>query len=611
MVPARQAFAVYCILSDSWDVAPGEPTMKTMLRQHNGTRFAVHFVVLLTGASAAFSQDCIDSLCFVDRGQTGEIVLGQPRGGLSVIDFDNDGWQDLVIADLPPSTTLLFRNVPDPVNPKRRNFQNVTAGSGLNDADNVALSFSVLVADYDNDGFQDVFLSGQGAGGGYGRLYRNNGNGTFTNVSVSSGVRALAISVLSASFNDVDLDGDLDLLLVPSSGSPVAPRLLLNNGNGTFSNGGSLLPALPAMGTVYAHGWMDYDGDGWHDCFIPGTGAPVILKNVSDGNGGRRFVNSAGAAGFVSLGPAPMGVAFGDHDNDGDFDICFTDATGGTYYNDLGDTLVRVFPFSTIFGWGTSWFDIDNDGLLDNYQCGSHSGANFNRLHRNLGGGMWQDVSGILNSPFASSQHSVLVDFNNDGRQDLITINPGNPPHVVSVNENISSTNNRWFAVKLVGDGVSVNRDAVGAVVRVYFDGFAHIRQVASGTSTNATEDMRVHFGLGPADTVDSVEVLWPRLGTLAERTEVYAGPFVTDQIITLTVGAAACDPVHGDVHPVGPPTGNCLVTLDDILCVLNGFSQPLTCPGADLVPCGGNGLINLDDILSVLAAFGGAHLCR
>ncbi len=561
-------------------------------------------------AFTASAQICVDSTCFIDRGQTGEIALGHPRGGIAVIDYDNDGWQDLVIADLPPASTMLLHNVPDPNDPLRRTFVSIPNGGGLSDFDNVAFCFSVLVADYDNDGFQDVFFNGGGMDGGPGRLYRNNGNGTFQNVSVSSGVRANAISVLSASWNDFDLDGDLDILLVPNSGSPVAPRLLVNDGDGTFSNGSAHVPTLPALGTVYAHGWGDYDDDGWQDCFIPGTSNPIILKNVSDGSGGRIFVNSSATAGFTSLGPAPMGIAFGDHDNDGDFDLCFTDATGGTYYDDVGGTLVRTYPFVTIFGWGTSWIDIDNDGDLDNYQCGSHSLANFDRLHRNLGDGQWQDVSSVLNGPSAASQHSVLVDFNSDGRQDLITVNPGSPQFNVSVYENVSTTGHHWLAVKLVGDGVYVNLDAVGAIVRVTAGGITRIRQVSAGTSTNATEDMRAHFGLGTATTVDQIEVLWPRAGTIQQRTQVFEGPFAVDQIITLTAEGAPCEPVYGDIFPVGPPTGDCVVSLDDILCTLDGFSQRSDCPTGDISPCGGNGIINLDDILHVLGAFSGVNAC-
>jgi hypothetical protein len=227
-----------------------------------------------------------------------------------------------------------------------------------------------------------------------------------------------------------------------------------------------------------------------------------------------------------------MGISAGDFDGDGDLDLCITDAIRGTYYRNNGTTLTEVTPFATFFGWGTTWLDVDNDGDLDNYQAGSHSTANVDHLTRNLGNGQWDDISAALNTTALPSQHTVQVDFNNDGRQDLITINPNVPS--VNVYENLSTTGNHWLKLQLVGNGVTTNRSAIGAMVRITAGGKTQVREIISGSSTSATEDLRAHFGLGSAVQADRIEVVWPRQGTLVNRTSVYQGPFAADQILTL-----------------------------------------------------------------------------
>ncbi|GMV97161.1 MAG: hypothetical protein AMXMBFR83_15200 [Phycisphaerae bacterium] len=507
--------------------------------------FTVLSLILAVRHPAADAITTIDGVRFVDRGGSGEIALGNIRGGLAVLDFDRDDWPDLVIRDSAGRPSRLFHNRPEANRPDGRTFVDVTAGSGLDDADGTARSgFGVVAVDYDNDGYPDVFMTGGGGpGGSYGLLYRNNRDGTFANVSEASGVRGTGRSPESVSCTDYDLDGWVDLFMCFQNGSPF--RLLRNNRDGTFSDAGGLLPAVPASNHIYAHMWMDYDHDGYADCFvlINSGGPPVLLRNVADGNGGRRFINAAASAGFTRLGPAPMGIAAGDYDGDGHLDLAITDASVGTYYRNLGSGLVEVFPFRTFFGWGVTWIDVDNDGDVDNYYVGSYANPNHDRLMRNLGNGQWADVSAALNTVSLSSQHSVQVDFNNDGRQDLVTINPGSPGLFVSVYENLSTTGNHWLKVKLAGNGATVNRDAIGAVVRLTAGGVTQVREVISGSSTTATEDLRLHFGLGQSTAADRIEVIWPRKGALATRTDVYDGPFAADQILTLT----APPPAAGD----------------------------------------------------------------
>jgi hypothetical protein len=526
-------------------------------------------------AQTTRGQTCIDGICFVDSAAAGQIVLGNIRGSLAVLDYDNDGYPDLVVADNPGLPHRLFHDVASPSTPGGRTFVDVTAGSGLDDADGTARGGGgTVAADFDNDGDTDIFIMGRlTSNNSFGLLYRNNGNGTFTNVSVSAGMRFTGYVPDSVSWNDYDLDGYVDLLVCNLTGSIKRALLLRNNGNGTFTDVTELmLPSWPMPTHVYSHGWMDYDADGYTDGFILiNQAAPVLLKNVDNGAGGRTFINSAATAGFTQLGPAPMGFAAGDYDGDGDLDLAITDAVVGTYYRNDGGSLTQFYPFATFFGWGVTWIDADNDGDLDNYQAGSWGAANVDRLHRNLGNGAFANISTALNTTSLASQYSVQIDFNNDGRQDLITINPGTPGQFISVYRNISTTPNHWLKVRLRGTG-SINRDAIGAVVRLTAGGVTQVREVVSGSSTTATEDTRPHFGLGAGTSAERIEVLWPRTGAMPCRTEVFWGPFAADQIVTLAAGDGV---IPGDLNDDGQ------ITLADI----DGFVTCLTGPGAMVAP--------------------------
>ncbi|MCG3126463.1 MAG: hypothetical protein CHACPFDD_01299 [Phycisphaerae bacterium] len=520
-------------------------------------RNVTFYPMMALAALSASGQTSIDGISFVDRNLSGEVVLGAYRGGVAVIDYDRDGWMDLIIGDNFGLPTRLFRNVSDTMRPGARTFLDVTVGSGLNDADgNARSAVGIVVGDYDNDGDDDVYVIGRSnPATSFGLLYRNDG-GTFINVSDAAGVRvSTTTNPESASWCDYDVDGDLDLLVCCNLAPPYM-FLFRNNGNGTFADASSLLPAVAGFGHVYSHSWLDYDRDGWPDCFpitASGAGHDVVLHNVPDGAGGRKFVNVADALGFTNLGPAPMGIAAGDYDGDGDLDLGISDALVGTYFRNDGGSFAHITPFSTMFGWGVDWLDVDNDGDVDFYTAGSWSTANFDNLQRNLGGGAFQDISATLNTASRATQYSAQVDFNNDGRRDLIAINP---THSVSVYENVSTTGGHWLALQLRGDGVRVNRNAVGAFVRLTAGGVTQVRELVSGSSTTATEDLRLHFGLGAADVVDQIEVQWPRLGALALRDEVFEGPFAADQMLTLaptlSPGDMNCDgSVNGfDVEP-------------------------------------------------------------
>jgi len=525
----------------------------------------VWVTILLMAATEGLSQDAINGIEFAERNRTSEIVLGAYRGGIGVVDFNRDGWPDLAVGDNPNRPKRLFQNVPDSARPGGRNFIDVTAGSGIEDLDGTAReSVGVLAADYDNDGDEDLYFVARGAGT-FGVLYQNDGTGHFTNVSVAAGVRRPAPNAECASWCDFDLDGDLDLIAFGNQGSPYA-TLLRNDGNGTFSDATSLLPLISTTAHFYSCTWMDYDGDGWPDCFpltSAGAAYDLVLHNIDDGQGGRRFENVASQIGFVGLGSAPMGIAQGDFDGDGDLDLGISDAIVGTYFRNDSGHFTRITPFATMFGWGVDWIDVDNDRLLDFFTAGSWGTARLDNLQRNLGGGAFANYSPALNTTALATQFSAQVDFNNDGRQDIIAVNPNVS---VSVYENVSTTSNHWLRVTLRGDGVRANRDAVGALVRVTAGGVTQLRPLLSGSSTTATEDMRLHFGLGDATVVDRIEVLWPRAGSIQSRTERFLGPISADQALTL---APADSVLAGDLNCDGA------LTADDVPAFITALLDP------------------------------------
>ncbi|MGE3106724.1 MAG: FG-GAP-like repeat-containing protein [Phycisphaerales bacterium] len=504
----------------------------------------------VSGVASAQSPVCIENICFVDHGASGQIDLGPRFGSLSVIDYDRDGYPDLVVRDSTTFLARLYHNIPDPLGLGARTFVDVTESSGLAEYAGVGVTpEGAHVADFDNDGWSDLYLSGlRGGDPTSGRLYRNVG-GAFIDVTASAGVAAAGDEPESASWVDFDLDGNVDLMIASRTGSAHPLLLLRNRGDGTFEDASQILPAFAGWSRMYAHTWTDIDGDGYPDMLGIPTSGPLLLRNLSDGAGGRVFVEAALASGFDLLGPAPMGISAGDYDNDGDFDFGLSNGEVGVYYENDAGQFTRRPLLTSIFAWGILWVDVNNDGWVDHYQAGSAGRAqNHNILFINRGGGVFEDISPALNDLLVSSQHAVQVDYNNDGRMDLVTINPYNTPTFVSVSENVSTTGNHWLKVHARGDGVRVNRDAIGAIVRVTAGGVTQSREIASGSSTNSNDDLRAHFGLGASSAVERIEIVWPRVGTIESRTDVYPGPYAGEQILELLPRCPADFNGSGDV---------------------------------------------------------------
>jgi len=516
-----------------------------------------------------------------------QYIFESVEGGVAVFDFDNDGWPDIYFVN---GTTMELGNGPHaPVGKLYRNrhdgsFEDVTLHSGI------ALSgwcFGAAVGDYDNDGFDDLFISClQGN-----HFYRNNHNGTFTDVTDRTGVRGAGFST-SAAFGDYDNDGYLDLVVAryvdvdpahpPEFGKgpfcsyrglPVycGPRgltgerdlLYHNNKDGTFTEVGAQLGIDPrhyyGLGVI----WGDYDNDGRLDLYIANDStASLLYHNVTPPGGPARFEEVALPAG-VAYGPdgheqAGMGVDFGDYDADGWMDLIktnFSDDAPNVYHNDRDGTFTDLTFESglgevsrTSLGFGIAFADLDNSGLLDIVVANGHvnpqvdlqpmgiSYAEPNFLFRNVGNGRFVESRRIAGPGFseaAVNRGLALIDFDNDGFTDLIfTHLDGSPALLHNERAGGELTQHHWLAMKL--QGTRSNRDGFGARVKVTQDGASQTREVRSNFGYLSASDPRPHFGLGSNSHPVDIQVHWPS-GTVDILHNI-----AIDQFILLKEGASS-----------------------------------------------------------------------
>ena len=494
--------------------------------------------------------------------------------GCGWIDYNQDGLLDLYLVNgaatraftpKRPLHSALYRNNGDGT------FSDVTLNAGVG-AEGL-FGMGVAVADYDNDGFPDLFVLG------YGRciLYHNNGNGRFTDVTAKAGVENVGRWASSAAWFDYDNDGKLDLVIAnyvdwspdhnfycgdkgpgmrsychPDDFHGLPPTLYHNNGDGTFTDvskpSGIGLKGGNGLGVVT----FDYDNDGWQDVFIANDHMPNFLFHNNRDGTFREVGYMAGVA--VSADgqfEAGMGTDAADTTGSGRLDLIVghLDMQLARVYQNLGDqtfedtTLRSKLAYSTyhISTFGAVFMDYDNDGARDLFLANGHVLDNIELYHsdtkyaepklmfRNNGHGVFENVSDRLGADLLLprvSRGTAVGDFDNDGDLDILVNNCGQPPQLL---RNDGGNSNHWLEILLIG--TKSNRDGVGARVTVIAADLTLYDQRKGGMSYQSAQDPRIHFGLGQQTVVDSIEILWPS-GTKTKLTGVKS-----DQIIAIKEG--------------------------------------------------------------------------
>jgi enediyne biosynthesis protein E4 len=495
-------------------------------------------------------------------------------GGVAVLDYNNDGHLDIFFTngasipslqkDDPSFFNRLFRNNGDGT------FTDVTEKAGLA---GIGYSMGVAAADYDNDGFVDLYVTGVNRN----QLFHNNGDGTFTDITEKAGVSGVIPGfgkpwAVTAGWFDYNNDGLLDLFVVnyldyniktsplcnnqslPAYCSPNnfqgTPNILYrNNGDGTFSDVSKQSHVSEYVGKGMGVAFADYDNDGFTDIFVSNDSFQnYLLHNNGDGTFSDVALTAAVAYNQNGKTVAGMGADFRDIDNDGKPDIFHTAMFGDSFslYRNLGEghfddatSAAGLTAFTSRFtAWGTGIFDFDNDGNKDIFTANAEILDNVmeiyhrpfalpNSLFRNKGNLTFDDLSSRAGKSFsvpAAHRGAAFGDFNNDGKIDMVvTVLNGSPELFM----NRSKNHNHWLLIKLVG--VKDNRDGLGTKIKITTSNGVQYNEATTAVGYNSSSDKRVHFGLGDAAVVDRIELRWP-----SGITQMLSNIKV-DQILTVT----------------------------------------------------------------------------
>jgi enediyne biosynthesis protein E4 len=487
--------------------------------------------------------------------QTNKYLLETTGCGVAMLDYDNDGFLDLFFVN---GTTLDgFPRGQEPTSHLYRNrgngtFEDTTAKAGLA---LVGWGQGVCAGDYDNDGFDDLYVTFWGQN----RLFRNRGNGTFEDVTARAGLTTPTRWGAGCAFVDIDRDGLLDLFAanyidfdlktapVPESGLcrykgiPVACGppglpggknvLYRNTGRGTFTDVSTAAGITRAAGT-YGLGvsTLDFDDDGWTDVYVANDSNPSTLYRNRRDSTFEDIAIPAGCAYSQDGKPqAGMGLAIGDYDRNGTIDIFKTNFAGdtSTLYTNLGEGLCEDRTFASgigmatrWLGWGVGFLDLDHDGWLDLFLVNGHvypevsqirTEAGYEQrkvIYRNARNGRFEEITERLGPPVTTpraGRGAAFGDVDNDGDVDVAVNNVHDTPNLYRLDVAGPTS---WTQLKLVG--TTSNRNAIGARVRIVAGGATLVRQVHGGGSYYSQNDLRVHAGLGDAAKIDRVEVRWP-----------------------------------------------------------------------------------------------------
>jgi enediyne biosynthesis protein E4 len=504
-------------------------------------------------------------------------VIESMSGGVGLFDCDNDGKLDIVTIN--GSTVDRYHDGGDPMitlyhQEPDGTFKDITKAAGLTRR---GWGMGVAVADFDNDGWLDIYVTGYGSN----VLYRNLGNCKFEDVTEKAGVRGGGFST-GAAWADYDRDGHVDLFVsryvhvdinnLPEFGRDKFCRykgvlvqcgpwglqgesdlLYHNRGDGTFEEvsvraGVHDSEGRFGLGVV----WGDYDNDGWPDLLVANdAGANYLYHNNHNGTFSDVALLAGVALSGAGLEQGNMGVDFGDYNHDGWLDIVdttFADQPKTLYRNlghesfeDVSQTAQISQASLPYVAWGTGFVDFDNDGWPDILIANGHvypqvdsikEGARYRQplfLHINKHDGTFEDASatsGLADLPMASSRGVAFGDIWNDGAIDALVLNVGEPPFLL---RNHLANGNHWVEFKL--EGTKSNRAAIGARLTIRSGKLVQFNEVRGGGSYLSQNDLRLHFGLGTNTKIDSIEISWP-----SGRQE-HLDSLAVDQIYTIEEG--------------------------------------------------------------------------
>lgn len=517
-----------------------------------GPTSEVQFVDVTKQSKVDFTQE--------NSATSNKYLIETMGGGVALLDYDNDGRLDIFFTN----GALIDDPMPDTKTPDKSDkkfwnrlyhqnadgtFTDVTEKAGLTGMTQGYYSMGVAVGDYDNDGFEDIYVTGFGGN----ILYHNNGNGTFTDVTKQAGVGAAGWSA-SSGFVDYDNDGKLDLFVTryldwnfktnrycgekrpgyraychPDNYEGVTNILYHNNGDGTFTDvsekAGIANPHGKGLGVAFA----DYDGDGHTDIFVANDSVQCFLYH-NNGNGTFTEVGLLAGVGYNEDGKtfAGMGVDFSDYDNDGLPDIVITDLSNERYilFRSNGDGSFRdvtnqsgmgsaTLAFS---GWSTHFFDFDNDGWKDLFVAQSHvmdtiekTSPNLRYLEpplllRNQSGHFTRVLAGDAFQRAWAGRGAAFGDLDNDGDVDIVVSNVGQKAYVL---RNDGGNAKNWIGIETVG--TKSNRDGIGARIKIVStSGMTQYYTVNTAVGYLSASDKRVIAGLGDDPTAKLIEIRWP-----------------------------------------------------------------------------------------------------
>jgi enediyne biosynthesis protein E4 len=509
----------------------------------------------------------------VNGGTPDRLLLEIMGSGGLFFDYNEDGWVDVFIVD---GGSLVNAKVDatarDRLYRNRGNgtFEDVSAASGITHS---AYGMGTCAADYDNDGWTDLYVTAVGPN----RLYHNDGGKRFSDVTAKAGVAGSPVFSTSCAFMDVDRDNDVDLFVVnyvdaridnnafcgdttkkiriychPLNFAPLQNVLYRNNGNGTFTDVSREAGIAGHKGNGLGIVSGDYDDDGLPDIFVANDTTPNFLFH-NEGRGVFKEVALLSGVAVAADGRARagMGTDFGDYDGDGDLDLFVTnhEMEAHTLFRNLGKGLFEDVTFPSgvgpptlpFVGFGAGFLDIDNDSDLDLAIVNGHvmnSASHFrpgakeaqrNLLLRNEGNGRFRDATRQAGPGFEIENVSrtlAAADIDNDGDLDLLVTNNAGVADLLR-NGGVAGSNS--LSVKLVG--TQSNRNAIGARVRATAGGKTQVREVRAGSSYLGQHDLRVHFGLGRTTAIERLEIRWPN-----GQTETVPG-VTANQIVTITEG--------------------------------------------------------------------------